>query len=139
MKPIPNAYHANMVPCRRYVRKCPQCGGFFPWVRSFDLLVNLCLNGSWPFPDNVTGGNYHVLHLLACPVPHDATHVPLNQVSWKLFLTSTAAPGNGGPLLIPKGQEGKLFYEVPPAPAAQSKASSNSAPAASSHKAEGEA
>lgn len=32
----------------RYLRKCPQCGGFFPWV------------------------------------------------SWKLFLTSTAAPGNGG-------------------------------------------
>ncbi len=32
----------------RYMRKCPQCGGFFPWV------------------------------------------------SWKLFLTSTAAPGNGG-------------------------------------------
>ncbi|GAX80695.1 hypothetical protein CEUSTIGMA_g8130.t1 [Chlamydomonas eustigma] len=50
----------------KYMRKCPQCGGFFPWV------------------------------------------------SWKLFLTSTAAPGNGGPLQFPKGQEGKLFYEVPP-------------------------
>lgn len=47
----------------KYVRKCPQCGGFFPWV------------------------------------------------SWKLFLTSTAAPGNGGPLQYPKGQD-SVFFKV---------------------------
>ncbi|KAG1658771.1 hypothetical protein FOA52_001314 [Chlamydomonas sp. UWO 241] len=51
----------------KYVRKCPQCGGFFPWV------------------------------------------------SWKLFLTSTAAPGNGGPLQYPKGQT-SVFFKVPPKP-----------------------
>ena len=63
----------------------------------------------------------------------DRLPAPHTQVSWKLFLTSTAAPGNGGPLLFPKGQEGKIFYEVPPP--AQSKASSNSAPAPSSDEA----
>lgn len=51
----------------KYRRKCPQCGGFFPWV------------------------------------------------SWKMFLTSTAAPGNGGPLRQPKGQT-SVFYTVPPPP-----------------------
>lgn len=43
------------------VRKCPDCGGFFPWQ------------------------------------------------GWKQFLTSTAAPGNGGPLQQPKGQN-SIFY-----------------------------
>ncbi|GFR42086.1 hypothetical protein Agub_g2928 [Astrephomene gubernaculifera] len=48
----------------KYLRKCPQCGGFFPWI------------------------------------------------SWKLFLTSTAAPGNGGPLQQPRGQT-SILYSVP--------------------------
>lgn len=30
-----------------------------------------------------------------------------------MFLSSTAAPGNGGPLLPPKGQT-SVFYTVPP-------------------------
>ncbi|EFJ45505.1 hypothetical protein VOLCADRAFT_94233 [Volvox carteri f. nagariensis] len=51
----------------RYLRKCPQCGGFFPWI------------------------------------------------SWKLFLTSTAAPGNGGPLQQPRGQR-SVLYSIPEKP-----------------------
>ncbi|KAG2440008.1 hypothetical protein HXX76_004125 [Chlamydomonas incerta] len=51
----------------RYLRKCPQCGGFFPWI------------------------------------------------SWKMFLSSTATPGNGGPLQQPRGQT-SVFYSVPDAP-----------------------
>ncbi|GIL97533.1 hypothetical protein Vretimale_3176, partial [Volvox reticuliferus] len=59
----------------KYLRKCPQCGGFFPWI------------------------------------------------SWKMFLTSTAAPGNGGPLQQPRGQT-SVFYSVPekPDPAKQAEA-----------------
>ncbi|KAJ9531831.1 hypothetical protein QJQ45_021981 [Haematococcus lacustris] len=53
-------------PGAKYLRKCPTCGGFFPWV------------------------------------------------SWKMFLSSTAAPGNGGPLLQPKGQT-SVLYQVPAA------------------------
>ena len=52
---------------RRALRKCPQCGGFLPWL------------------------------------------------GWKYFFLSTAAPGNGGPLLQPRGQAGVL-YKVPPPP-----------------------
>ncbi|KAF5838292.1 hypothetical protein DUNSADRAFT_3088 [Dunaliella salina] len=51
----------------KYLRKCPECGGFFPWI------------------------------------------------SWKMFLTSTAAPGNGGPLQQPKGQT-SVLYSVPENP-----------------------
>ncbi|GIL58802.1 hypothetical protein Vafri_13793 [Volvox africanus] len=63
----------------KYLRKCPQCGGFFPWI------------------------------------------------SWKMFLTSTAAPGNGGPLQQPRGQT-SVFYSVPekPDPAKQAEALSRS-------------
>lgn len=32
---------------------------------------------------------------------------------WKLFFTSTASPGNGGPLLQPRGQK-SVLYKVPP-------------------------
>lgn len=49
----------------RFYRKCPECGGFFPWQ------------------------------------------------GWKLFFTSTASPGNGGPLLQPRGQK-SVLYKVPP-------------------------
>lgn len=35
-------------------------------------------------------------------------------LGWKTFFTSTASPGNGGPLLQPRGQTGVL-YKVPPA------------------------
>lgn len=51
----------------KLLRKCPDCGGFFPWI------------------------------------------------SWRLFLTSTASPGNGGPLQQPRGQT-SVFYKVPPKP-----------------------
>ncbi|GLI59535.1 hypothetical protein VaNZ11_001429, partial [Volvox africanus] len=63
----------------KYLRKCPQCGGFFPWI------------------------------------------------SWKMFLTSAAAPGNGGPLQQPRGQT-SVFYSVPgkPDPAKQAEALSRS-------------
>ncbi|GLC37421.1 hypothetical protein PLESTB_001589200 [Pleodorina starrii] len=63
----------------KYLRKCPQCGGFFPWI------------------------------------------------SWKMFLTSTAAPGNGGPLQQPRGQT-SVFYSVPdqPDPAKQTEARARS-------------
>ena len=33
-------------------------------------------------------------------------------LGWKQFLTSTAAPGNGGPLLQPRGQT-SVLYKVP--------------------------
>ncbi|WIA28745.1 hypothetical protein OEZ86_011279 [Tetradesmus obliquus] len=46
-------------------RKCPECGGFFPWI------------------------------------------------SWRMFLSANARPGNGGPLLQPRGQT-SVFYTVPP-------------------------
>ena len=32
---------------------------------------------------------------------------------WKLFFTSTASPGNGGPLMQPRGQT-SVLYKVPP-------------------------
>ncbi|KAG2495284.1 hypothetical protein HYH03_006557 [Edaphochlamys debaryana] len=51
----------------KYLRKCPTCGGFFPWI------------------------------------------------SWQMFLSSNATPGNGGPLLQPKGQR-SVLYDVPAAP-----------------------
>ncbi|PNW84472.1 hypothetical protein CHLRE_03g145567v5 [Chlamydomonas reinhardtii] len=51
----------------KYLRKCPQCGGFFPWI------------------------------------------------SWQMFLSSTATPGNGGPLQQPRGQT-SVLYSVPDAP-----------------------
>ena len=44
-----------------FLRKCPECGGFFPWQ------------------------------------------------GWKQFLTSTAAPGNGGVLRQPRNQEGVIY------------------------------
>ncbi len=48
-----------------FLRKCPECGGFFPWQ------------------------------------------------GWKQFLTSTAAPGNGGVLRQPRNQEGVIYrYHV---------------------------
>lgn len=50
----------------RRMKKCLECGGFFPWV------------------------------------------------SWEMFLTSNASPGNGGPLLQPRGQK-SVFYSVPEA------------------------
>jgi hypothetical protein len=34
-------------------------------------------------------------------------------LGWKTFFTSTASPGNGGPLLQPKGQT-SVLYTVPP-------------------------
>ncbi|KAK9904323.1 hypothetical protein WJX75_009132 [Coccomyxa subellipsoidea] len=49
----------------QFARKCPECGGFFPWQ------------------------------------------------GWWKFFTSTAAPGNGGPLRAPRGQT-SVFYKVPP-------------------------
>lgn len=49
----------------RLQRKCPECGGFFPWR------------------------------------------------GWGEFLSATARPGNGGPLLAPRGQT-SVFYKVPP-------------------------
>lgn len=62
----------------RLQRKCPECGGFFPWR------------------------------------------------GWGEFLSATARPGNGGPLLAPRGQT-SVFYKVPPPlpppPAASSSAS----------------
>ena len=48
----------------RRLKKCLECGGFFPWI------------------------------------------------SWSMFLTSNATPGNGGPLLQPRGQK-SVFYTVP--------------------------
>ncbi|CAK0782615.1 hypothetical protein CVIRNUC_005817 [Coccomyxa viridis] len=51
----------------RYARKCPECGGFFPWQ------------------------------------------------GWKRFFTSTALPGNGGPLRQPRGQT-SVFYSIPEKP-----------------------
>ena len=44
-----------------FLRKCPECGGFFPWQ------------------------------------------------GWKQFLTSTAAPGNGGVLRQPRNQDGVIY------------------------------
>jgi hypothetical protein len=49
----------------RLQRKCPECGGFFPWR------------------------------------------------GWGEFLSATAQPGNGGPLLALRGQT-SVFYKVPP-------------------------
>jgi hypothetical protein len=34
-------------------------------------------------------------------------------LGWKMFFTSMAAPGNGGPLLQPRGQN-SVLYKVPP-------------------------
>lgn len=51
----------------KYPKKCPECGGMFPWV------------------------------------------------SWQMFLSATATPGNGGPLMQPRGQT-SVFYSVPPPP-----------------------
>lgn len=36
-------------------------------------------------------------------------------MGWKQFFFSTATPGNGGPLLQPRGQT-SVFYRVPPPP-----------------------
>ena len=36
-------------------------------------------------------------------------------LGWRYFWTSTAAPGNGGPLQQPRGQT-SVFYQVPPPP-----------------------
>ena len=51
------------------LRKCPECGGFFPWQ------------------------------------------------SWRQFFEATSRPGNGGPLLQPRGQT-SVLYRVPPPPPA---------------------
>lgn len=37
-------------------------------------------------------------------------------LGWKQFFFSTATPGNGGPLLQPRGQT-SVLYRVPPPPA----------------------
>ncbi|KAF8072697.1 hypothetical protein HT031_000357 [Scenedesmus sp. PABB004] len=58
---------SGLVTRGRFQRKCPECGGFFPWV------------------------------------------------SWQMFLSANARPGNGGPLLQPRGQS-SVFYSVPPPP-----------------------
>jgi hypothetical protein len=42
--------------------------------------------------------------------------------SWEKFLLGTATPGTGGPLLVPRGQEGRLTYKVPPKPTPPSEA-----------------
>jgi hypothetical protein len=34
-------------------------------------------------------------------------------ISWQQFIFGTATPGNGGPLLQPRGQT-SVFYSVPP-------------------------
>ena len=39
-------------------------------------------------------------------------------LGWRYFFLSTAAPGNGGPLLQPRGQK-SIFYSVPPPRAQQ--------------------
>ncbi|PSC75045.1 hypothetical protein C2E20_1799 [Micractinium conductrix] len=39
-------------------------------------------------------------------------------LGWKEFFFSTATPGNGGPLLQPRGQT-SVFYRVPPPPTAE--------------------
>lgn len=72
----------------RYLRKCPDCGGFFPWQ-------------AW-----------HV----CCT---SDVHIPSQ--SWGQFLSATATPGNGGPLMQPRGQRGVL-YEVPEAPSEEERA-----------------
>ncbi|KXZ46869.1 hypothetical protein GPECTOR_40g603 [Gonium pectorale] len=75
----------------KYLRKCPQCGGFFPWI------------------------------------------------SWKMFLSSTAAPGNGGPLQQPRGQT-SVLYSVPdkPDPAKQAEALARSQAAVDAAQAQAE-
>jgi len=52
---------SGLVQKGRFARKCPECGGFFPWQ------------------------------------------------GWRRFFTSTAAPGNGGPLRAPRGQTSVLY------------------------------
>ncbi len=52
---------SGLVQKGRFYRKCPECGGFFPWQ------------------------------------------------GWRRFFTSTAAPGNGGPLRQPRGQTSVLY------------------------------
>ena len=52
---------SGLVQRGRFQRKCPECGGFFPWQ------------------------------------------------GWKQFLTSTAAPGNGGVLRQPRNQDGVIY------------------------------
>eukprot|EP00793_Prasinoderma_coloniale_P005298 PRCOL_00004706-RA len=34
--------------------------------------------------------------------------------SWEKFFLGTGTPGTGGPLLVPRGQTGRLTYKVPP-------------------------
>ena len=34
-------------------------------------------------------------------------------ISWSMFLSANARPGNGGPLMQPRGQT-SVFYTVPP-------------------------
>lgn len=34
-------------------------------------------------------------------------------ISWRMFIFGTATPGNGGPLLQPRGQT-SVLYKVPP-------------------------
>ncbi|KAK9842214.1 hypothetical protein WJX81_000923 [Elliptochloris bilobata] len=55
---------SGLVQRGKFYRKCPECGGFFPWQ------------------------------------------------GWRKFFTSTAAPGNGGPLRQPRGQT-SILYKVP--------------------------
>lgn len=57
----PKCEGSGLVERGTILRKCPECGGFFPWQ------------------------------------------------GWKQFLTSTAAPGNGGVLRQPRNQDGVIY------------------------------
>lgn len=105
----------------RFARKCPECGGFFPWqvllCASCDLRRHrqsvsrpystklLCLSG-YMLPRAVCLCTASCLILIT-------TRFALLIQGWRRFFTSTALPGNGGPLRQPRGQT-SIFYKYVP-------------------------
>lgn len=88
------------------LRKCRQCGGLLPW-----------LGWRWAPPALAPAAS---LPALLMPLLHHPRLSPSHSscpsaLERSYFLFGTANPGNGGPLLRPRGQT-SVFYAVPPKP-----------------------
>ena len=108
----------------RFARKCPECGGFFPW-QVCTLLCASCVShrhrqyASRPYSTKLLCLSGHMLPREVCLCTASCyslitSHIALLVQGWKRFFTSTALPGNGGPLRQPRGQT-SIFYKYVPA------------------------
>lgn len=102
----------------RFARKCPECGGFFPW----QVWTSLPSRFWWPSepskeliqllptPCISTDGRYAASVPRRRPVLQRLLKASMMIQGWRRFFTSTALPGNGGPLRQPRGQT-SIFYK----------------------------